>query len=1705
MRRHQERQAKTNGDNPVGQGDVIEIRRQRNLVLADYGIMNGRSPIDFDDVVLLAARSCDAEMATISIVQDSEEFFVSTHRAEGLPDGCDLLFCGHVVETRQSLLVEDAELDAHFSTSPLVTHKPHVRFYFGVPLISPEGIAVGALAVMDTRPRSISAEQKTALTELAAQVMTELELARSRCTLEIQRLPAGNQVDFERLFAALPIAAWAVEPEQFRVVAVTEETLALVGRRRADVIGNSVFDMLPQNTDDAAGHEGPQALLASLQRVKESGEVDVLPMQRYALPQPGPGGQRFSERFWHAMNQPVFDAAGHLAYIVHHTQDITSLVASQNTSSNQGDENRKLDWQLERMELNVMQRSAELKRINEHLQLAQQVANIGSWELHVPDFKRRWSPEIYRILGITPESAGRNFSVLDFVHPEDRERVLVARSEALQGKDISEVEHRVIRPDGDVRHVVQRGKVVTDARGRPNILYGTMQDVSEQRRIEKEMDARARQQAAVANLGQLALEACKLDHLFDVAVHCIADTLEVEYCKVLKLLPEEQVMKLVAGVGWQEGLVGNAVADIGRNSQAGYTLQSDAPVIVEDLRHDPRFTGPPLLQDHGVISGLSVIIHGQHGPWGVLGTHSTGKRRFGSDDVNFVQSVANIIAEAIRRRRSERELEARARQQAAVAKLGQQALQQVDLRALKQEAASTITETLGVEYCKILKRLPDDAGMKMVAGAGWKTGVVGNAILRIDQDSHAGYTLRNNGPVIIDDIRNETRFSPSPLLLEHGVVSGISVVISGDHGPWGVLGAHSSRRRNFTEDDVNFCQSIANVIAEATHRKSAEEAVRQSEALRQIAGRMAQLGAWRHIIGEPYVIWSDELCDIYDVPRGARPSLKEAINFIAPEHRERMREVTRRSMEEGRAFDEEAEVVTANERRVWVRIIGESVLDEYGNVLEIQGALQDITESKFAEAEIRSLATRLTTTLESITDAFFTLDRDWKFTYVNRMAETILQRSRDELLGRDVWSEFDVAKNHHFHVEYHRAVETQETVTFEEYYAPLDAWLSVTAYPSPDGLAVYFRDVTKRKRDEAKLIESEERFRAVAKATADTIWDWNLQTDGVWWNEGMCTVFGYDPADIEPDSRSFLLRIHPTDKVQVVAMVQDAITQGHDEWTAQYRFKRADDSYADVEVRGYVIRDGNGDAIRMVGGMNDISAAKDRENRLARQAALLDKAHDAIIVRDMQSRVTYWNRSAERIYGWTAEEAVGQRIDALLHNDAAVFDEAMQSLIENGEWTGELRKLRKDGTVVVSDVSWSLLVDESGKPEAIMGIDTDVTHRVALEEQLRQSQRLESVGQLTGGVAHDFNNLLTVILGNAELLTEQLPQGERMHKLADMTRKAALRGAELTHRLLAFARRQALEPRVVGVNDLVENMNNMLRRTLLENIDIEVIESADVWQAFADPGQLEAALLNLSLNAKDAMPGGGRLTIETANVELDEDYAAQNSEVAPGRYVMIAVSDTGCGIDPENLERVFDPFFTTKEKGKGTGLGLSMAYGFAKQSRGHIKIYSEPGQGTTVKLYLPRATRPGESPAAVRGDDTDLTGHEKVLVVEDNELVRAHAENQLSEYGYEVLTASNGPEAIEVIRNNDDIDLLFTDVIMSGGMNGRDLAEMASRIRPRLKILYTSGYTENAIVHHGRLDRGVHLLQKPYQRRDLAKKVRVVLNDTAGAQPEDRS
>jgi PAS domain S-box-containing protein len=490
----------------------------------------------------------------------------------------------------------------------------------------------------------------------------------------------------------------------------------------------------------------------------------------------------------------------------------------------------------------------------------------------------------------------------------------------------------------------------------------------------------------------------------------------------------------------------------------------------------------------------------------------------------------------------------------------------------------------------------------------------------------------------------------------------------------------------------------------------------------------------------------------------------------------------------------------------------------------------------------------------------------------------------------------------------------------------------------------------------------------------------------------------------------------------------------------------------------------------------------------------------AIYMLDPSGRVVKWNPGAERLKGYTETEIIGQHLSLFYTEEDrrnGVPQQIIASTVLNGKYEGEGWRVRKDGSRFWANATIHAIRDPVGNLLGFTKVTRDMTAQRAAEERLRQAQKMEAIGQLTGGVAHDFNNLLTVIGGNLETLQRRLTVREdaALQRLANSAARAASRAAVLTHQLLAFSRRQPLEPKSVLVNSLISGMSDMLRRSLPESISIETVLAGGVWPTFVDANQLENSLLNLAVNARDAMPDGGRLTIEAANVYLDDDYAA-SAEIEPGQYVGIFVSDTGVGMAADVVSKAFDPFFTTKEVGQGTGLGLSQVYGFVKQSGGHVRIYSEIGSGTTIKIYLPRLLSPGSAaedqpavPAVPRGEG------ETILVVEDQPDVRSYSVEMLRELGYRVLDAPDAHTGLQLLDAHREIALLFTDIGLPGGMNGRQLADEALRRRPTLKVLFTSGYARNAIVHHGRLDPGVQLITKPFTFSGLAAKVRGVLDE----------
>ncbi len=494
---------------------------------------------------------------------------------------------------------------------------------------------------------------------------------------------------------------------------------------------------------------------------------------------------------------------------------------------------------------------------------------------------------------------------------------------------------------------------------------------------------------------------------------------------------------------------------------------------------------------------------------------------------------------------------------------------------------------------------------------------------------------------------------------------------------------------------------------------------------------------------------------------------------------------------------------------------------------------------------------------------------------------------------------------------------------------------------------------------------------------------------------------------------------------------------------------------------------------------------------MRQQAEMLDLVSEPIFAWDMEHGIVFWNKAATETYGFAREETIGRvSHDLLATAHPQGIAHIRETLSRDGLWSGELSHTTRDGRRIAVESRMALFATPGGD-RVVLESCRDITARRAAEDSLRQAQKMEAVGQLTGGIAHDFNNLLTIILANLQMLEDELAPGSPPSDLAGSATRAAQRGAELTRKLLIFARRQRLEATALDVNELVSSMTGMLARTLGEHIRIVESLAPDLPNVLVDGGQLETALLNLTVNARDAMPQGGRLSIETREIVVDDNDEGRDGALAPGPYVLVAVSDTGSGMTKEVVARAFEPFFTTKEAGKGTGLGLSMVYGFAKQSGGHVSLYSELGRGTTAKLYLPQATK--SEIAASAPAEVQPTGTETVLLVEDDDEVRAAARKLLSGLGYRVVEAADAVTALSLLEQQSDLRLLFTDVVLAQGASGPELARDARRLRPGLKVLFMSGYVRDTVAFHEQLEQDAHFIAKPFRKEELARKLRLAL------------
>jgi two-component system, cell cycle sensor histidine kinase and response regulator CckA len=730
--------------------------------------------------------------------------------------------------------------------------------------------------------------------------------------------------------------------------------------------------------------------------------------------------------------------------------------------------------------------------------------------------------------------------------------------------------------------------------------------------------------------------------------------------------------------------------------------------------------------------------------------------------------------------------------------------------------------------------------------------------------------------------------------------------------------------------------------------------------------------------------------------------------------------------------------------------------------------------------------------LASITDAFLVLGRDWTISYMNERAAALFGRTAADYVGRNQWQAFPEMVGGPLEEALRRAMDEHIMVRLETFFAPGDKWLSVALYPYPEGLTVVAQDATERVRAQ----EATARLAAIVSSSEDAIVGKQLDGTIITWNAAAQRMFGYSAAEIV--GRSIYVLIPP----ELHGQERDAlqrVSRGEPVAFSETERIRKDGERILIALSVSPIRDGSGRVIGASSIKRDVTVLKRNQAELAKEVARsrdLAKALDAAqaLVRDLDGRITYWSSGATRLYGWSAQEAVDRVSHELLRTEfPAPLEEITQILLDRGQWEGELVHVAKDGRRLDVATQWILRGGTTDEPLAVIEVNTDVTARRQAAERARQGERMEMVGQLAGGVAHEANNQMTVVLGAANFLLRRSDLSVEARDDVEHIRGAAERTAAITAQLLAFSRRQVLQPRVLELDEVIQGIEPVLRRTLGERSTLVLRLGAASGRVKADPGQLAQVLLNLMLNSRDAMPIGGRVAVETSVTELSEEYARLHPGIAvrPGPYALLAVSDTGHGMSQETLRHIFEPFYTTKPVGQGTGLGLATVYGIVKQSEGYVWAYSELGQGTTFKVYLPLETLPTSRtpdvppPARASG--------EVVLVVEDEPTVREMTSRVLQEYGYRVVAAGGAKEALALVGQRDEkIKLLITDVVMPG-MDGPELARKVIGLRPGLPVLFMSGYTDDEIVRRGLLQVGQPFLQKPFTPEALGREVAELL------------
>jgi len=1157
----------------------------------------------------------------------------------------------------------------------------------------------------------------------------------------------------------------------------------------------------------------------------------------------------------------------------------------------------------------------------------------------------------------------------------------------------------------------------------------------------------------------------------------------------------------------------------------GYTRKELEGMTVNDIAHPEDLNVSPKFIDRAISGEV------EHAIFEKRYFHKYGHIVYGQVSSSLVRDAQGVpqyfishVQEITERKKAEESLkqsEENARQfaqeNAAMAEIGRIISSTLNIEEVYERFVEEVRKLFPVDRIMVNILNPEDRTITMahvfgVEVAGRRQGDVIPSTDPFLEDLIAGRSS------ILIQTEDESELAERyPILLSTfraGLRSMMSIPLISKDQVIGLLHFRSTKPNAYSEKDLRLAERVGNQIAGAianaqlfSERKRAEEALKESEEkfralFEQAAVGVAQIETetgrflsinprYCEIVG--YTIQEMQNLSFREIthPEDLQADLDNAKLLIEGKIRE--------SSSEKRYYHKNGSIVWVNLTVSPMWAVGEKTNYHIAVV-------QDITERKRIEEALQMTQFSVERAPESV----IWIDSEGHLDYVNEAACRSLGYAREELLSMSIWHIDPGFPQERWSTHWQELPKpgpsTRESHhrTKEGKIFPVEITGDYLKYGDKEYHVIFARDITERKRAEEALRSSEEKYRTILETIEEGYFEVDISGNFTFFNDSLCKIIGYLKDEMMGmNNRQYMDKENAKKVYQTFNQVY---TTGEPHVSFDWEIIKKDGTKRFIESSVSLIRNSKSEQIGFRGVVRDITERKKAEEALReseeRFRELYDNAPVGYFEYDSQGHITSVNRTELEMSGYIFEEMIGQPVWEFIEEGIA----RQQILAKLAGTMPPARGLertyrRKDGTTFPGIVEDRLILDSEGKIKGIRATIQDITERMraeeekaALQEQLRQSQKMEAIGQLAGGVAHDFNNLLTVIKGYSQLSLAEMKKEEPLRENIEEIKKSADRAADLTRQLLAFSRRQVMEMRVLDLNDLLRNLDKMLQRVIGEDIELATILDENLGKVKADPGQIEQVIMNLAVNARDAMSKGGKLTIETANVDLDQAYARAHVAVKPGPYVMISASDTGVGMEPEIRDRIFEPFFTTKEKGRGTGLGLSTVYGIVKQSGGNIWVYSEPEKGTTFKIYLPRVDEPFEELKEKLVKEELPRGNETILIVEDEEDVLKLAGRILSRQGYHVLEASGGEEALRICKKRKEpFRLLLTDVVMPQ-MSGRQLEEQLSRVCQDFKVLYMSGYTDNAITHHGVLEKGLNYIQKPFTVESLIRKVREVLD-----------